>query len=334
MAGDCTTDTCPVSQGFLNYRPTRPGNAVFLAGFALLVPVTLALGYRFKTPIFASVLTTGLLLEVLGFAGRLLLFDNVANKTCFALFLLGTVLGSTFIAASIFIILPHALSVYGARASSVQPKHIALVLSAVALVAAIVEIIGTVCVAFAVLEAPQNANILVTGLAIQTAGLVVFVAVHSWFTINLNGERSRLDPKHATVYRSARFKRFLLVTQAATVLLLGHTIYRIVETASGLDGPLAQSEAALVFVAVHSWFTINLNGERSRLDPKHATVYRSARFKRFLLVTQAATVLLLSHTIYRIVETASGLDRPLAQNEAAFMVVNGALPFVHLSVRQ
>ncbi|KAF3359378.1 Putative cutinase 1 [Verticillium dahliae VDG1] len=216
MAGDCTTDTCPVSQGFLNYRPTRPGNAVFLAAFALLVPVTLALGYRFKTPIFASILTTGLLLEVLGFAGRLLLFDNVANKTYFALFLLGTVLGSTFIAASIFIILPHALSVYGARASSVQPKHIALVLSAVALVAAIVEIIGTVCVGFAVLEAPQNANILVTGLAIQTAGLVVFVAVHSWFTINLNGERSRLDPKHATVYRSARFKRFLLVTQAAT----------------------------------------------------------------------------------------------------------------------
>ncbi|EGY17832.1 uncharacterized protein VDAG_01514 [Verticillium dahliae VdLs.17] len=208
-------------------------NAVFLAAFALLVPVTLALGYRFKTPIFASILTTGLLLEVLGFAGRLLLFDNVANKTYFALFLLGTVLGSTFIAASIFIILPHALSVYGARASSVQPKHIALVLSAVALVAAIVEIIGTVCVAFAVLE---------------TAGLVVFVAVHSWFTINLNGERSRLDPKHATVYRSARFKRFLLVTQAATVLLLGHTIYRIVETASGLDGPLAQSEAACMVV--------------------------------------------------------------------------------------
>ncbi|EEY18175.1 conserved hypothetical protein [Verticillium alfalfae VaMs.102] len=208
-------------------------NSVFLAGFALLVPVTLALGYRFKTPIFASILTTGLLLEVLGFAGRLLLFDNVANKTYFALFLLGTVLGSTFIAASIFIILPHALSVYGARASSVQPKHIALVLSAVALVAAIVEIIGTVCVAFAVLE---------------TAGLVVFVAVHSWFTINLNGERSKLDPKHATVYRSARFKRFLLGTQAATVLLLSHTIYRIVETASGFDGPLAQNEAACMVV--------------------------------------------------------------------------------------
>ncbi|KAM0278923.1 hypothetical protein ACHAQH_004890 [Verticillium albo-atrum] len=248
MAGDCTSETCPVSQGFLNYRPTQPGNAVLLAGFALLVPVTLVLGFRYKTPIFASILTTGLLLEVLGFAGRLLLFGNVANKTYFALFLFGTVLGSTFIAASIFIILPHAISLYGSRASSIRPKQIGLGLSAVILVAAIVEIAGTVCVAFAALEAPQNASILVTGLAIQTVGLLVFISVHFWFTVNLSGERGRLDPKHAAVYRSSRFKRFLLVTQAATALLLSHTVYRIVETASGLDGPLAQNEAAFMVV--------------------------------------------------------------------------------------
>lgn len=191
MAGDCTTDTCPVSQGFLNYRPTRPGNAVFLAAFALLVPVTLALGYRFKTPIFASILTTGLLLEVLGFAGRLLLFDNVANKTYFALFLLGTVLGSTFIAASIFIILPHALSVYGARASSVQPKHIALVLSAVALVAAIVEIIGTVCVAFAVLE--------VSLLSCQTRGF----PAHQFLT--KSGPAERQHPRDGPCHTDCWF---------------------------------------------------------------------------------------------------------------------------------
>ncbi|KAM0335870.1 hypothetical protein ACHAQA_000920 [Verticillium albo-atrum] len=248
MAGDCTPDSCPVGRGFLDYRPTQPGNAVLLAAFALLVPVTLVLGYRYKTPVFASTLTTGLLLQVLGYAGRLLLYGNVANKTYFALFLLGTVLGSTFIAASIFIILPHAISVYGARASSIRPKHIGIVLSSVVFVAAIVEIIGTVCVAFAVLEAPRSAGILVTGLAIQTVGLLLFIGVHFWFTINLSGERGRLDPKHATVYQSARFKRFLLVTQTVIVLLLGHTVYRIVEIASGLDGPLAQNEAAFMVV--------------------------------------------------------------------------------------
>lgn len=150
MAGDCSQNDCPVPAGFFSYQPSRQGNAVMLAAFALLVPVTLGFGYRLRTPVFALTLTTGLVLEVLGFTGRVMLYQNVADRAHFALFLCGTVLGPTFIAASVFLILPHAISVYGSRASSIAPRHVGAVFLALVVVVAVVEILGSVFAAYAV----------------------------------------------------------------------------------------------------------------------------------------------------------------------------------------
>ncbi|ROT35628.1 hypothetical protein SODALDRAFT_320920 [Sodiomyces alkalinus F11] len=206
MAGDCAPEHCP------------PGNAVLLALFALLVPVTVVFGHRFKTPLFASALTTGLLLEVLGFVGRVLLFRNVADRSYFALSLVGTVLGPTFIAASLFLVLPHAVSLYGPRASSIRPKHIGLGFAGLILIAGILEIIGAVFAAFAIIGQGNS----------QAAALILFIFTHLWLAISLSGEREKLDPKHARVYRSSRFKHFLLAT--------------------GMGGLLSQHEIAFMLV--------------------------------------------------------------------------------------
>lgn len=149
MAGDCTSASdCPVSGGFLSYSPSKEGNAVVLAAFATLIPATLFLGYRHKTPAFALLLTTGLLLQVLGFSARIILHGNVADRAHFALFLAGTTLGSTFIAAAIFSILPHAISVYGTRAYRTRPKHVAIASGSLILVIAALEAAGSILVPF------------------------------------------------------------------------------------------------------------------------------------------------------------------------------------------
>ncbi|KAL2759076.1 hypothetical protein ACRALDRAFT_1080642 [Sodiomyces alcalophilus JCM 7366] len=248
MAGDCAPEHCPVSGGFFAYRPSQPGNAVLLGMFALLVPITVVFGHRFKTPLFASVLTTGLVLEVLGFVGRILLFRNVADKSYFALSLLGTVLGPTFIAVSLFLVLPHAVSLYGPRATSIRPKYIGLGFACLALIAGILEIIGAVLAAFAIIRAAGSTGILAAGLGVQAGTLVLFICTHLWLAISLGGEREKLDPKHARVCRSSRLKRFLLAIQVVTILLLGHTIYRIIETASGMGGLLFQHETAFMLI--------------------------------------------------------------------------------------
>lgn len=116
-AGDCTPDTCPVTNGFFAAPPSLEGAAFLLAAFAALIPINLWIGARCKTTLYAVTLITGLLMEVMGYVGRLMLRNDLANKSYFVLFLLGTVMGPTFISAAIYLILPHILTVYGSDLS-------------------------------------------------------------------------------------------------------------------------------------------------------------------------------------------------------------------------
>ena len=147
MAGDCGS-TCPVEGGFYAYDPNVGGNAVLLATFALLVPVVLFLGIRFRTPVFSATLATGLLLAVAGFLGRILLHGSPRNQGLFFLSLLGTLLGPVCISAANFLTLPHILSVYGDHISPLQPVVAGVVLYGLAAVAAAVQVVGVAFTAY------------------------------------------------------------------------------------------------------------------------------------------------------------------------------------------
>lgn len=54
-----------------------------------------------------------------------------------------------------------------------------------------------------------GARLTAGGLGVQLLALLGFSGLHFWFTIGISSKRSGLDPKHSTVYRSVRFKRFL-----------------------------------------------------------------------------------------------------------------------------
>lgn len=113
-ADDCTTATCPVSNGFLAERPSLAGAATILCLFAALIPAQLWIGARSRTTTYTLAMVTGLAMEVVGYTGRLLLRSNLASKTYFMLFLLGSTVGPTLITAAVFTTLPHIFSLYGA----------------------------------------------------------------------------------------------------------------------------------------------------------------------------------------------------------------------------
>lgn len=112
-ANDCTSATCPVEEGFLSTPPSMEGAVFMLAAFSALIPINLWIGARCKTSTYSLCLVAGLLLEVLGYVGMLLLRSDLASKTSFVLLLLGTTTGPTFITAAIYTILPHILGLYG-----------------------------------------------------------------------------------------------------------------------------------------------------------------------------------------------------------------------------
>ncbi|KAH6690489.1 hypothetical protein F5X68DRAFT_203090 [Plectosphaerella plurivora] len=248
MAGSCFPNDCPVPGGFLRYQPSKEGNAVILAAFAALIPVTLGLGYRFRAPTFALLLTAGLLMEVVGFSARVLMHNSLADTTYFTLFLVGTALGPTLVAAAVFSILPHALTIYGKHVCPVRPRQVAFASASLVVIVGLLEVVGSVLIPFRVagLKMSDSALILVAGLIVQAVALVLFVGVHLWITICLTGEQVRLDLKYAPIYESSQFRRFLLVMQIGALLLFGHTIYRAIEVASGISGPVFQNQVAFM----------------------------------------------------------------------------------------
>lgn len=147
MAGGCGS-TCPVPGAFYSYDPSVAANAVLVAVFAVLSAVVLLLGVHFRTLVFSATLTTGLLLSAVGFVGRILLPGSRQSQEYFVLSLIGTILGPVCIVASIFLLLPHILSIYGDHASPVRPVYIGLLLCSLEAVAAILQVIGVVSIAY------------------------------------------------------------------------------------------------------------------------------------------------------------------------------------------
>lgn len=237
-AGDCTSAICPVEKGFFREPPSLVGAVILLALFTALVPINLWIGARYKTTTYSLTLVLGLLVEVVAYVGRLLLRSDLASKTYFLLFLLGTTMGPTFITAAIYSILPHIVALYGSDVSVVQRpiwlSYFFLIFDLFALAfqalgsAFAAEGFDTIQVSLAVQEpllvwftdqrkkVQQGINVLIAGLVLQLASIVIFFGVYFLFMRQVVQNRNFLDPRFSDVYLSARFKTSLLCTSPST----------------------------------------------------------------------------------------------------------------------
>ena len=117
-AADCTLATCPVKGGWLSSPPPIEGTAFILAAFATLVPINLWIGAISGTTVYSLSMSLGLIMEVVGYSGRLLLREDLTSKSFLVMSLFGTAVGPTLITAAIYTILPHILALYGSDLST------------------------------------------------------------------------------------------------------------------------------------------------------------------------------------------------------------------------
>ncbi|CAF3566561.1 unnamed protein product [Fusarium graminearum] len=249
MPGDCGS-TCPASNGFYTYNPSVGGNAMLLTVFALLSIATIYFGIRSKTYLFSIILTAGLLLEVLGFIGRILLHSKRDDQGHFFLVLFGTILGPSLMSLAIFIVLPHILCIYGRPICPFRPLVAGLIFWGLAAVTIIFELVGVIFMAYETksFSRKQGAAIAATGLAIQALSLVACTGLHFWFTLSLSTRRGTLDARHSQIYSSSQFKKFLMAMEMASALLIVYSFYRLVELADGIPGDVFQNQAAFMVV--------------------------------------------------------------------------------------
>jgi hypothetical protein len=72
----CKLGECPIEWATIQYRPTVAGNVIYLLCFLCLLGAQLFYGIRKKTWTYLGTLTAGILLEIIGYIGRLMLNQN------------------------------------------------------------------------------------------------------------------------------------------------------------------------------------------------------------------------------------------------------------------
>lgn len=81
--GLCTIDTCELNMSNFDYIPTLAGNAVVTAIFVILLCAQLFFGIRHKTWGFMAAMFLGILLEIIGYIGRIFIHNNPFNGDAF-----------------------------------------------------------------------------------------------------------------------------------------------------------------------------------------------------------------------------------------------------------
>jgi hypothetical protein len=80
---DCTLQTCPISQAQLVSDPTLVGNVIFLAIFGLCLVFQVIAGIYYRTWGYFAGIFCSLVLEIIGYTGRVQMHFNPFPDTPF-----------------------------------------------------------------------------------------------------------------------------------------------------------------------------------------------------------------------------------------------------------
>ena len=73
---NCTLDLCPVDWSVLSYRPSRAVNGTFIGLFFVAMIGHVIQGIYWQTWSFMSCMAVGCIDEIVGYAGRIMLYYN------------------------------------------------------------------------------------------------------------------------------------------------------------------------------------------------------------------------------------------------------------------
>jgi len=131
MVYQCTLSTCSVAKwGWIHYRPSIPGNSLFLAIFVLILSIQIYQGLHHRTYGVSLAICMGLCMEIIGYIGRILLYTDPFWKPWFLMYLIDLTIGPTLIAAGIYLCMARIVVVYDGGATDVarwKPRSYTLV---------------------------------------------------------------------------------------------------------------------------------------------------------------------------------------------------------------
>ncbi|OHE94874.1 RTA1 like protein [Colletotrichum orchidophilum] len=248
----CTVETCPLSCAQVEYLPTLAGNAVYAAAFGLLLIAQIGLGIRYKTWGFMVGMTCGLVLEIVGYAGRIMLHNNPFDFNNFIIYLIPLTLGPAFLAGALYLCLSRIIIAHGQQISRFSPRTYAIAFMTSDLISLILQGAGGGLAATANTRSGGDTGraIMVAGVVFQVVSLLVFMLLWLEFVFRLRkmSEGDKGAARFAELRATKKFAWFQWALGAAVLLVFVRSVYRVVELQQGFKGPVANDEVSFMIL--------------------------------------------------------------------------------------
>ncbi|OJJ67813.1 hypothetical protein ASPBRDRAFT_199515 [Aspergillus brasiliensis CBS 101740] len=251
ITAPCKIDTCPLEWALVRYMPSLPGNALYLSLFLIMLLVQIYQGVRCRTWSYLACMTGGLLLEVVGYGGRLMLHSNPFNFSAFLQYLICLTIGPAFITAAIYLCFGRVIIVYGEGFSRIKSRTYAIFFVSCDLLCLILQAAGGAVTATAGRDQDglrhTGVNIMITGLAAQVVSLGAFMALVIDYMWRLRRHRQS-QPCMFSSGGSWKWRGFLCGLGIATLLIFIRSIFRTAELNGGFSSDLANDEIAFMIL--------------------------------------------------------------------------------------
>ncbi|KAE9381929.1 RTA1-domain-containing protein [Stipitochalara longipes BDJ] len=244
---ECTLSTCSILQAQYTYDPSLSGNAFLASFFGLLLFFQLILGVYYRTIGFTIAMSCGLLLEVIGYIGRVQMHFNPFIQQPFMMELICVTIGPVFLTAAIYLCLSRIIVVYGSHLSRLAPGTIAISFMVSDFISLLLQAGGGAVVEIAndVQVERIGIHITIAGLSLQVASLGLLLVGCMDFVRSCRrtkGEGLSMVETHERIRGRRLFRVFLGGLLFATLAILPRSIYRIFELQGGFHGKLWNSE--------------------------------------------------------------------------------------------
>ncbi|CRL21241.1 RTA1 like protein [Penicillium camemberti] len=250
----CTLATCPLTEAYVEYVPSLAGNAFYLAVFAVLLVAQIVLGIRYRTWGYLGGLFGGLVLEVIGYAGRLQIHYNPFLFGPYLEYLICLTIAPAFICASIYICLGRIVIIYGENISRLRARTYTIVFIICDLVSLLLQASGGAVTSIADADqadlAQAGINTMIAGLVTQVVSLAIFMALCLDFAWKVRRNQHKLNPEIDMIVlrNSIKWKAFLGGLALATLTIFVRSVFRVAELQGGFQSSLANNEVVFMIL--------------------------------------------------------------------------------------
>ncbi|KAF7549425.1 hypothetical protein G7Z17_g6390 [Cylindrodendrum hubeiense] len=236
----CDLDTCPIEWSIYTYRPSLAANVALAALFGALGLVHLFLGIRWKSWGFMGGMLAGCISEVVGYIGRVLLYNNPFSFNAFMIQIVCLTIAPVFYTASIYVTLSKTINFFSPELSRFKPQLFIWIFIPFDIVCLILQAAGG-AMSTSNDSGDLGVDISMAGLILQVIVLVAFIVAFADYMVRY------VRSGQATAF-GWRLNAFFGGLSASILLILVRCVFRVVELQDGYDGSLIKHEVPFIIL--------------------------------------------------------------------------------------